>query len=303
MQEENMAKLKEEEERRKAVALKFTGKLTDINNMMEETKEKSSKLREENLKMTSKLTELYNEFQQREQDSTKMAHQMDIEKQYNEARLKKMELEMRAEKEIMGRERALIQGNLEKSEANCRILQNTIKGLQEQIDVYKNQYSDFESTMTKSNKVFDTFKYEITTMTKRVASLETETQVWRTKYQNSAKQIIDLSKLKQNHEKAIVTSEKKIEQLQKLCRQLQVDRAAFLRLLKNHNITPTSQICMDERDKPSCNGAGKKVVAPKKPATDKEKELERLKTQMKAFQDELHNAESEYFNLIIVLND
>ncbi|RZC42452.1 alpha-taxilin, partial [Asbolus verrucosus] len=279
IKEENIAKIKEEEERRKEVSLKFADKLSDINTMMDENKEKSDKLREENLKMTAKLAELYNQFQRREEDISKMSHQLELERQFSQATLAKMELEIKAEKEMHLKEQAIMKSNLEKSEANCCVLLETVKGLQDHIDVYKNQYEDFESTMSKSAKVFDSFKFEIANMTKQVATLEQEAQSWKNKFHDSMKALVELSEVKKNQELYLQSLEKKNDQLQKLCRQLQVDRANFLKLLKSHGIEPTSNQCSKDDE------TGKKAESPK--MTKKEKELQLLKDNLKAVQDEL----------------
>lgn len=281
MQEENIAKIKEEEERRKEVSVKFADKLADINNMMDENKEQSDKLRDENLKMTAKLADLYGQFQKREEDVAKMSHQIELERQFSQATLAKMELEIMAEKEMHAKEQALMKSNLEKSEANCRVLLDTVKNLQEHIDIYKTQYEDFETTMSKSNKVFDNFKSEMSLMTKQATSLEKESQSWRAKWQDSMKAVLELTEMKRNQDILIQSSDKKIEQLQKLCRQLQVDRASFLKLLKAHGIEPSAQGIKES----SPEETGKREAAPK--MTSKEKELVLLKDNLKAVQEAL----------------
>jgi chromosome segregation ATPase len=279
IKEENIAKIKEEEERRKEVSLKFADKLSDINNMMDENKEKSDKLREENLKMTAKLADLYNQFQKREEDISKMSHQLELERQFSQATLAKMELEIKAEKEMHAKEQALMKSNLEKSEANCCVLLETVKGLQDHIDVYKNQYEDFETTMSKSAKVFDNFKFEIANMTKQVAVLEQEAQSWKNKFHDSMKALVEMSELKKNQELYVQSLDKKNDQLHKLCRQLQVDRGNYLKLLKSHGIEPTTTLSPKEEETPK--------TKPSPKMTKKEKELQILKDNLKAVQDEL----------------
>ncbi|XP_063928146.1 alpha-taxilin isoform X2 [Zophobas morio] len=282
IKEENMAKIKEEEERRKEVSLKFADKLNDINSMMEDNKEKSDKLREENLKMTAKLADLYAQFQKREEDISKMSQQLELERQFSQATLTKMELEIKAEKELHLQEQTLMKGNLEKSEANCAVLLSTVKGLQDHIDVYKHQYEDFESTMSKSTKVFDNFKFEIANMTKQVNHLEEECLSWKQKFQQSMKALVEMSEQKKGQDAHLRSVDKKIEQLNKLCRQLQSDRSSYLKLLKTHGIEPPPSAI--PKGKPADNVVPKTSTAD---MTEKEKELEALKENLKAVQDEL----------------
>lgn len=242
--------------------------------MMDENKEKSNKLREENLKMTTKLAELYNQFQEREEDISKMSHQLELERNYSQATIEKMDLEMRAQQEVHLQEQAVWKRNLEKSEANCCVLLERVKALQNHIDVYKNQCENLESTMTKSTKVFDNFKTEIGSMTKKVAILEQEVQSWKRKFTDSMAALIEMSDEKKNQDMYVQSLDKKNEQLNKLCRQLQVDRSNYLKLLKSHGIEPIS----NPEKSPT-------EVSPK--MTKKEKELHLLKENLKAVQNEL----------------
>ncbi|XP_015835241.1 alpha-taxilin isoform X2 [Tribolium castaneum] len=261
IKEENLVKIKEEEERRKEVSSKFADKLSDINNMMDENKEKSEKLREENLRMTARLADLFKQFKKREEDITRMSQQLELERQFAQATITKMELEMRAQNELNAKE------------------QETVKGLQDHIEVYKNQYQDFESTMTKSANVFDNFKAEIATMNKQIATLEKETQFWKNKFNDSMKALIEVSELKKNQDLYVQSLERKVEQLNKLCRQIQVDRSHYLKLLKNSGIelTPPSQ--------PQEKTEEAKKASPT--MTKKEQELHLLKENLKVVQDQL----------------
>ncbi|XP_044257093.1 alpha-taxilin [Tribolium madens] len=278
IKEENLVKIKEEEERRKEVSSKFADKLSDINNMMDENKEKSEKLREENLRMTARLADLFNQFKKREEDIARMSHQLELERKFSQATISKMDLEMKAQKEVHAKEQELMKCNLEKSEANCTVLLETVKGLQDHIDVYKNQYQDFESTMTKSANVFDNFKTEIANMTKQVAALEKEAQFWKNKFNDSMKALIEMSELKKNQDLYLQSLERKVEQLNKLCRQIQVDRSHYLKLLKSYGIEPTPSQPQEKTEEA-------KKASPT--MTKKEQELHLLKENLKAVQDQL----------------
>lgn len=66
MQEENLARLREEEERRKEVSTKFNVTLSEISNLMKENSDKNSKLRDENQDMATRLQDLIKQYEARE---------------------------------------------------------------------------------------------------------------------------------------------------------------------------------------------------------------------------------------------
>lgn len=66
LQEENLARLREEEERRKEVSTKFNVTLSEISNLMKENSDKNSKLRDENQDMATRLQDLIKQYEARE---------------------------------------------------------------------------------------------------------------------------------------------------------------------------------------------------------------------------------------------
>ncbi|XP_060537144.1 beta-taxilin isoform X2 [Cylas formicarius] len=246
IKEENIARVKEEEERRREVANTFTERLNALTNLITESKDKSNKVKEENQSMTDKLSELYEQYQKREDYLDNMAKQLDLQKKLAESAIKKNQVEYEAQRHNWLEEKKALENNLQ-------IGENQIKILQAHVNLYKRQYETFEATMTKSKKVFEGFKEEKSKMHKQVTSLESERDEWRSRWQNSAKSLITLSEqhtqitnelraaeskialLQSSEPKA---TEKKITLLQNLCRQLQFERGVFLQQLKEHNIEP-----------------------------------------------------------------
>lgn len=75
-------------------------------------------------------------------------------------------------------------------------------------------------------------------MSKQLHILEAERNDLRKRWQSSVNSLISLSEqhLALTNEQS--ASEKRLQMLQKLCRQLQEDRSAFLKQLKENNIEP-----------------------------------------------------------------
>ncbi|KAL3289368.1 hypothetical protein HHI36_022803 [Cryptolaemus montrouzieri] len=276
IKEENALKLKLEEDRRKEVTSQFQRTLNDINTMMDENQVTNMKLQGDNQDMSTKIAELYKQFEARENDLKKLNKQMELEKQLAKATIAKAEYELQAEREVWKTEMQILQVELAKSESNCQVLEKTIQKLEEHISVYKNQYDNFEGTLTKSNKMFEDCKGEMIKMTKKIASLDKDAHNWKQRFENAAQTIIELTTDKHKQEIEVINTNKKFQQLQKLCRQLQLDRASYLKLLKANNIEPVSEIIDQEP-----------TEAPDK-SSKKEIELKYLQSELKFIQSQLN---------------
>lgn len=234
IKEENVARIKEEEDRRREVANTFSERLTALTGLITESKDKSNKVKEENQSMTQKLTELYEQYQQRESHLETVSRQLDLQRKLAETQAKKTEIELEAERQTMlAQKRAL-----EQYEREMLLLQEKNRSLEAQVDLYKSQYNDFETTMSKSNKVFDTFKGEMSKMSKQLHTLEAERNDLRKRWQSSVNSLVVLSEQHMTLSNEHAALEKRLQMLQKLCRQLQEDRSAFLKQLKENNIEP-----------------------------------------------------------------
>ncbi|KAG5889184.1 hypothetical protein JTB14_019201 [Gonioctena quinquepunctata] len=295
IKEENYNRLKEEDEKRKEVAASFTEKLNSLTQLMDENKDKSLRLREENMNMTSKLTELYDQFQEREAHLANMNRQMELQKKLSETQLKKLEVEFETEREIWQKERAMLLANLERSDGTNKVLQDNVKSLQEHLDTYQKQYSDFESTMKRSNKVFDSFKDEMTKMQKANSVLEKDRNEWHSKWQNSTQTVVHLTELQQKCATELRSAQRKISMLEKLCRKLQVERAAYLAQLKDNNIVPATPTAQPEDDIVATSGrdSDNGKLSKEQELVALKKELTNMVGQIKEFTEKMPQCDSE----------
>lgn len=150
-------KLKEEEERRKLVASSFNEKLNTLNGLMDENRESSNRLKEENMTMRRKLQDLFVQFQQREQHVMDVNRQIELQTKLTETQFKKLELEFATEKDLWVKEKTLLVSKYERAEQTNKILETTVKSLQDHLDGYQKQFSEFENTISQSNKVCVSF--------------------------------------------------------------------------------------------------------------------------------------------------
>lgn len=247
--------------------------------------------------MSNKLSSLCEQFDKKENQINRMTKQMDLEHQLYDATLNKVQLEFKAEREIMNKEKETLLEQLRSSEEARTQMQTKITSLEEHLQLYTGKYEEFESTISKSNQVFDSCKSAMYKMTDQITKLEKDLKISNGRSKKHEKTVIALSQTNDWQNNEIIASKKKIQQLQKLCRQLQIDRSSYLKLLKANNIEPTSQTCVDttspsppELANALSNGSPVQTpaspTAAKVPLTKKELELNMLKENLKALQEQ-----------------
>ncbi|KAK6641460.1 hypothetical protein RUM44_013172 [Polyplax serrata] len=231
IKDESLQRIREEEEKRKTVSNKFQSTLGEITVLMQQNNENNSKLRDENLEMQNKFKTVCEQYELREQQVEKMSKQMQLESQLAEAKLTKLKIEMMSEKELLENEKKQLLIELAAYKHKCQELQKTEATLNSQINMYNEKYDSFQEALAKSNELYCGFKGEIKNMSKKIAKLEKETSIWRSRWENDHKALLQVAAEK-------LQLSKQLTQLQKLCRTLQGDRTALLSQLKNEGIAP-----------------------------------------------------------------
>ncbi|KAB0372474.1 hypothetical protein FD755_016266, partial [Muntiacus reevesi] len=92
------------------------------------------------------------------------------------------------------------------------------------LSLYMDKFEEFQTTMAKSNELFTTFRQEMEKMTKKIKKLEKETIIWRTKWENNNKALLQMAEEKTVRDKEYKAFQIKLERLEKLCRALQTER-------------------------------------------------------------------------------
>lgn len=236
IKEESLARIHEEEEKRKETQTKFQKSLNEITNMMNDNNEKNKQLRDDNIELSKKFHHILEQYEIREKQVEKINKQLDLGNQLNETRMAKLQMEKTVEKEIMLREKADLLTELESSKKLIVELTTKERGLREQLNLYTEKYADFQTSMQKSNSIFTGYKTEIDKMSKGMKKMEKDSQSWRVKYEKSHAALLDLISDKQIRDEHIAKTAKQLFYLQKLCRALQSERSVILQTLKDHNI-------------------------------------------------------------------
>lgn len=224
VKDESMARAREEEEKRKEVTNKFQSTINDIQAQMNDHYEKNTKLREENLELANKLKNLIEQYELREQHIEKVFKHKDLEQQLVDAKLAQASLQITEEKERGLQEKQLLLEEATQAQKKVQQLQQQETQLRAQVSLYTEKYEEFQGTLSKSNEVFGSFKSEMDKMTKRIKKLEKETAMWRSRWENSNKALIDMAEEKTRSDKEIGGLNMKVRKLESLCRALQAER-------------------------------------------------------------------------------
>ncbi|XP_011361350.1 gamma-taxilin [Pteropus vampyrus] len=116
----------------------------------------------------------------------------------------------------------LRQENIELGEKLKKLIEQY--ALREELSLYMDKFEEFQTTMAKSNELFTTFRQEMEKMTKKIKKLEKETIIWRTKWENNNKALLQMAEEKTVRDKEYKAFQIKLDRLEKLCRALQTER-------------------------------------------------------------------------------
>lgn len=75
--------------------------------------------------------------------------------------------------------------------------------------MYTEKYEEFQTTLKKSNQLFESFKSEIEKMSKKIKKLEQETTQWKNKWESCDKSLQNVIKQVRINSIAIVCQKKK----------------------------------------------------------------------------------------------
>lgn len=160
------------------------GAIDEINTQVSQNSEKNNMLIQENVSLTNKLKDLIEQYETREAHIEKLLKHKDLEMQLANAKLQQSELKLTEQVERNKKERAVYDVETIELTKRCEIHIENENQLRKQLQVYTTKYEEFQSTLTKSNEVFESFRTEMDKMTKKIKTLEKETNNWRVKYES-----------------------------------------------------------------------------------------------------------------------
>ncbi|XP_069492907.1 gamma-taxilin isoform X2 [Ambystoma mexicanum] len=224
LKEENLQQARDDEERRKEASAHFQMTLNEIKTQMEQHDIYNAKLRQENIELGEKLKKLIEQYSLREEHIDKVFKHKELQQQLIDAKLQQTTHLMREAEEKHQREREFLLNEATESRHKCEQMKQQEAQLKQQLSLYMDKFEEFQTTMAKSNELFTTFRQEMEKMTKKIKKLEKETIVWRTKWENNNKVLLQMAEEKTFRDKECKGLQIKLERLEKLCRALQTER-------------------------------------------------------------------------------
>ncbi|KAM5181751.1 gamma-taxilin [Mantella aurantiaca] len=224
LKEDNLHQAREYEEERKEATAHFQMTLNEIQAQMEQHDVYNAKLRQENAELGDKLKKLIEQYALREEHIDKVFKHKELQQQLIDAKLQQTAQLMKEAEERHQREREFLLNEATETRQKFEELKQQETQLKQQLSLYMDKFEEFQTTMAKSNELFTTFRQEMEKMTKKIKKLEKETIIWRTKWENNNKALLQMAEEKTVRDKTHKALQVKLERLEKLCRALQTER-------------------------------------------------------------------------------
>ncbi|CAJ1084177.1 Alpha-taxilin [Xyrichtys novacula] len=224
LKEEGVQRTRLEEEKRKEVTSHFQVTLNDIQAQMEQHNERNSSLRQENTELAEKLKKLYEQYKLREEHIDKVVKHKDLQQQLVDAKLHQAQELLKESEERHDREKDFLLNEAVESQRMCELMKQQEVHLKQQLSLYTEKFEEFQTTLSKSNEVFTTFKQEMEKMTKKIKKLEKETAVYRSRWESSNKALLEMAQEKSVRDREFEALQGKVQRLEKLRRALKVER-------------------------------------------------------------------------------
>ncbi|XP_031644929.1 alpha-taxilin isoform X3 [Oncorhynchus kisutch] len=213
-----------EEEKRKEVTSHFQVTLYDIQAQMEQHDERNASLRLENSELAEKLKKLIQQYELREEHIDKVFKHKELQQQLVDAKLHQAQGLLIESEDRHHREKDFLLKEAAESQRMCELMKQQEVHLKQQLSLYTEKFEDFQTTLSKSNEVFTTFKQEMEKMTKKIKKLEKETTMYRSRWESSNKALLNMAEEKTVQEREFDSLQGKVGRLEKLCRALQNER-------------------------------------------------------------------------------
>uniref|UniRef100_A0A8C2ZHE8 Taxilin alpha n=1 Tax=Cyclopterus lumpus TaxID=8103 RepID=A0A8C2ZHE8_CYCLU len=233
LKEEGMQRTRLEEEKRKEVTSHFQVTLNDIQAQMEQHNERNASLRQENTELAEKLKKLYEQYKLREEHIDKVVKHKDLQQQLVDAKLQQAQELLKESEERHDREKHFLLKEAVESQRMCELMKQQEVHLKQQLSLYTEKFEEFQTTLSKSNEVFTTFKQEMEKMTKKIKKLEKETAMYRSRWESSNKALLEMSEEKSARDHEFEALQGKVQRLEKLRRALKVERNELNKKVQN----------------------------------------------------------------------
>ncbi|XP_031656362.1 beta-taxilin isoform X2 [Oncorhynchus kisutch] len=240
LKEETLARCCEDEEKRREITTHFQSTLTDIQAQIEQHSNRNNKLCLENANLADKLKHIISQYEQREESLEKIFKHHDLQQKLSDAKLEQAHAQLQEADEKHKREKEYLLVHAAEWKLQAKLLREQETVMQAQLVLYSQKFEEFQTTLSKSNDVYASFKNEMEKMTKKMKKLDKESTVWKTRFESTNKalsEMIEERTLKENEYEMFVV---KIDKLERLCRALQDERKILYSKIKGIRQTPNA---------------------------------------------------------------
>uniref|UniRef100_A0A8C8MCW1 Taxilin beta a n=1 Tax=Oncorhynchus tshawytscha TaxID=74940 RepID=A0A8C8MCW1_ONCTS len=240
LKEETLARCREDEEKRREITTHFQSTLTDIQAQIEQHSNRNNKLCLENANLADKLKHIISQYEQREESLEKIFKHHDLQQKLSDAKLEQAHAQLQEADEKHKREKEYLLVHAAEWKLQAKLLREQETVMQAQLVLYSQKFEEFQTTLSKSNDVYASFKNEMEKMTKKMKKLDKESTVWKTRFESTNKalsEMIEERTLKENEYEMFVV---KIDKLERLCRALQDERKILYSKIKGIRQTPNA---------------------------------------------------------------
>ena len=126
------------------------------------------------------------------------------------------------------KERLQMQKQLLEAKKNIDLLLTREDNLKEQIELYAAQYEAMSKGVTDKKANVGTFKTQVDNLNGKLKKLESETTVWKEKFQESNEVVVKMNAAKADADRELEITKKKLAAMEKLNRVLQEERSKLL---------------------------------------------------------------------------
>jgi len=232
VREENELRVKEEGLKRQECVDTYTTTMGEITELLETHTNQNSRLRDENSGMAASMKTMCEESEKREKQIEHRMKDYQLQIQLLEHQVTKAQLEKAEVKADMTKDRLEIAQELSLERERSTNLEDTVRLLKEQANIYQDQLNDLAAGAGNNSKSFQHFKTQIEKLTAQMVELDKDTHAWREKYETSSAQVKKMNTQSLQREQEVGQLKKKLESMIKLNKTLNEERTTLTNKLK-----------------------------------------------------------------------
>jgi len=233
VKEESELRLEEEKSKRNESIGGYSSTMSELSTLLETHQGNTNSLKDQNGAMADQMMSLVKDTEKREGQIETMQTEFKLQAKLLEHQVAKAQIEKAEVKADMAKERINIMHELAAERDRGFKLDETVKLLKQQAELYQAQMEDLQKGGLDNSKSFQFFKTQIEKLTKQMVKLEKETDVWKEKSEISTNQVKDMQDSTNKKELELNEIRKKLDTMVKLNRTLNAERISLIEKVKN----------------------------------------------------------------------